>query len=50
MKFEDLIRKNENELLGFGVSGYVFEMVHRDTSKSFAVKVNSFYQVNSFII
>ena len=40
MKFEDLKRKNENELLGFGISSYVFEMIHLESEKSFAVKVN----------
>ena len=40
MKFEDLKRKNENVLLGSGVSSYVFEMFHQESNKSFAVKVN----------
>ena len=40
MKFDDLKRKNENELLGSGASSYVFEMIHPESNKSFAIKVN----------
>jgi hypothetical protein len=42
LRFEELKRKDFNKQLGDGVSSVVLEMVHDETEKSFAVKVNLF--------
>jgi hypothetical protein len=47
MKFDDLKRTNENEILGRGVSSVVLEMFHQESKKCFAVKVCIFLLFSS---
>lgn len=48
ISFEDLRRKDSNKELGRGVSSAVFEMVHKQTNKSFAVKVSFTSELDDF--